>query len=116
MRAEGALPQIRSRRAYAIDAAITKAMGDAGTVSRLRASFGHAEKAPEPPEAAVERRKASTAKAVQAREEKARAKLQEWEAVVAGREAFLRKAKRVAARWRKRVWYYDKAAAKKSTG
>ncbi len=97
------LPALRGCRAYAIDAAIVAAMVAAGVGERLRADPAcRFEPPPVETELEIEARLAmARAARVKAREEHARAKLAEWE-----RKA--QAARRIAAKWRTKVRYYDR--------
>lgn len=98
-------------RAYAIDGAIKNAMIAAGVGERLRDDPGlrFAESEPEAPEQKETKREA-------AREARAVEKRTHAEKMLAEWEARLRRAKRISAKWRKRVRYYERreprAAAK----
>ncbi len=114
-----ALPAQQGCVAYAIDAAITKAMVSSLAIAKLRGDPGYRPE-PAPVETELEiiaRQGALIAARVQAREAHARAKLAEWEKRLAFGEQKLKAERRIAAKWRTKVRYYERRqeAAKRRT-
>lgn len=104
------LPARQGCRAYAIDDAITIAMAAAGVGARLRADPA-VRFDPPPPEQLAEERAATASARVLARAAHARDMLAQW-------ERKQQAARRLAAKWRRRVRYYERreAAAAKAKG
>lgn len=93
--------RLHSRRAYAIDAAIVEAMKVARVGETLRAGADFAAPPPETPAQTAARHATAAADRIAAREVHARDMLARWERKE-------RAAKRYAAKWRRRVRYYDR--------